>query len=113
MGQLEFKMRKKFTLNQATEETRKVASKMPIKYPIHARLADLIEEVGELANAIQVEEGYKSKKRKKSDLINSVCDVLYSVFLVASHYNIDLDKEYPLVLKEIDERRKNGGFDHE
>ncbi len=103
----------KFTLNQAIKETREVASQMPIKYPIHARLVDLIEEVGELANAIQVQEGYKSKKRKKSDLVNSVCDVLYSIFLVASHYNVDLDKEYPLVLQEIDERRKSGAFDHE
>lgn len=103
----------KLTLNQAVKETQECYSRFPQKWPIHARLADLMEEVGELANAIQVQEGYKSKKRKKSDLINSVCDVLYSVFLVASHYNIDLDKEYPLVLKEIDDRRKSGGFDHE
>jgi len=41
-----------------------------------------------------------------------VCDVLYSVFLIAGYYKIDLEKEYPSVLKEINKRRKEGEFDH-
>ena len=105
---------KNFTLNEAIKETKTVAKKIKNKnWTIHTRFVELVEEVGELANAIQTEEGFKSKKRKKSDVTNSVCDILFEVLLIADHYKIDLDKEYPEVLKEIDDRRKAGEFDHE
>lgn len=84
---------------------------MPSKnWTIHTRFVELVEEVGELANAIQTDEGFKSKKRKKSEVTNSLCDILYEIFLIADHYDVDLDKEYPLVLEEIEDRRKSGQF---
>ena len=99
-------------LNEAVKETAKVKDKMPGEpWGIYQRFNDLVEEVGELANAIQVKEGFKTKNRAKSELVDSVCDVLFSIFLVASHYNIDLEKEYPKVLNEINNRRKRGEFD--
>lgn len=104
----------KLTLNQAKEETKKQAAKMPSEnWSIHNRFVELVEEVGELANAIQTEEGFKSKKRKKAEITNSICDILYGIFLISDHYNIDLDEEYPKVLQEIETRRKLGEFDHE
>ena len=100
-------------LNEAVIKTKKVKDKMPGEpWGIYQRFNDLVEETGELANAIQVKEGWKTKNRAKADLVDSVCDVLYSIFLVAEHYDIDLEKEYSKVLKEIDARRKKGGFDH-
>lgn len=105
---------KTLTLNEAKTETKAVAKNLPSKgWTVHTRFVELVEEVGELANAIQTDEGFKSKKRKKSDVTNSVCDVLFELLLIADNYNIDLDKEYPAVLEEIDIRRKNGDFDHE
>ncbi|MDP2649643.1 MAG: MazG nucleotide pyrophosphohydrolase domain-containing protein [bacterium] len=90
---------KKLTLNQAIKETIKVASKFPNKkeWQVHNNFAAMVEEVGELANAIQVEEGFKSKKRKKSEIADSICDILYELFRIAKWYKIDLDKKYPLV----------------
>ena len=103
----------KLTLNEAKKQTKVVTDRFPHKnWTVHTRLVELMEEVGELANAIQTEEGFKSKKRKKSELTNSVCDVLFELLSIAEHYHIDLDKEYPAVLEEIDTRRKNGEFDH-
>jgi NTP pyrophosphatase (non-canonical NTP hydrolase) len=103
---------KTYTLNLAKKATKKVADKFNNKnWTIHNRLAELIEEVGELSNAIQTEEGFKSQKRKKSDIDDSICDILYELFLIADHYKIDLDKKFPEVLKEIDRRRNNGEFD--
>jgi len=100
-------------LNQAVKKTQNVVDKMPgDRWGIYQRFNDLVEEVGELANAIQVKEGWKTKNRQKADLVDSVCDVLYSVFAIAALYNVDLEKEYPKVLKHIDSRRKNGDFDH-
>lgn len=102
----------KYNFNQAKRDTKKVVEKMPgnKKWPVHARFAEMVEEVGELANALQVAEGYKTKKRKKSEVADSVCDILFELLLMAGIYKIDLDKEYPAVLKEIDKRRKSGEF---
>lgn len=83
------------------------------KWKAHNNFAAMVEEVGELANAIQVKEGFKSKKRKKAEIVDSICDILYELFRIAKWYKIDLDKGYPLVLKQIDKRRLNGEFDHE
>ena len=99
-------------LNEAIEKTKKVANKMPgPKWGIYQRFAELNEEVGELANAIQTKEGYKTAARKKSEVVDSVCDVLYEILLIAAIYNIDLDTEYEKVLKAIDARRAEGEFD--
>ncbi len=100
-------------LNEAVKKTKEISDQMPgEKWGIYPRFNDLVEEVGELANAIQVKEGWKSKNRAKSELIDSICDVLYSVFCIAAIYGVDLDKEYPKVLEHIDTRRKKGEFDH-
>lgn len=106
---------KNLNLNQALQETEKVCRKFPNpkKWGPHHRFAELTEEVGELANAIQTTEGYKSKKRKKSEIVDSVCDILYEVFMMASMYKVDLDKEYPKVLRQLEKRIKAGEFDHE
>ena len=103
---------KQYNLNEAAKDTDLVAKKMPNKgWTIHNRFVELVEEVGELANAIQATEGYKSKNRQKSEVIDSVCDILFQVLQIANHYKVDLDKEYPKVLKQIDTRRKSGEFD--
>jgi len=101
-------------LNEAVKETQKASQKMPgnKQWTAHTRFVELVEEVGELANAIQTDEGYKTRKRKKSEIIDSVCDVLWEILLIAGIYRIDLDIEYPEVLKQIDARRKKGEFDH-
>ena len=105
---------KNLTLNQAIKETERVCRKFPNpkKWTTHHRLAELVEEVGELANAIQTTEGYKSSKRKKSEVTDSICDILYEVLMMASMYNVDLDKEYPKVLKQLEKRIKAGEFNH-
>ncbi len=105
---------RKLSLNEHRDRTEKVTNRIPQNLPwtIHNRMVELMEEVGELANAIQTDEGYKSKKRKKSDLVDSICDVLFEVLNIAAHYKVDLDKEYPKVLKFINGRRKSGEFDH-
>ncbi len=106
---------KQLTLNELRDSTQSITQKMPgnEKWTIQNRFVELVEEVGELGNAIQTDEGFKSKKRKKSELVDSVCDVLFEVFAIAAHYKVDLDTEYPKVLKFIDDRRKSGEFDHE
>ncbi|OGD87249.1 hypothetical protein A2164_04350 [Candidatus Curtissbacteria bacterium RBG_13_35_7] len=104
----------KYLLNKAIKDTQKVANKMPGNkdWVVHTRFVELVEEVGELANAIQTDEGYKSKSRKKSEVVDSICDILWEILLIAGLYKVDLDWEYPKVLKQINKRRKAGEFEH-
>jgi len=73
-------------------------------------LTDLAEEVGELANAILTAQGFKSEKRKKSDMADSLCDVMFDVFMIAGCYGIDPGKEYARVLEDLDVRLKREEF---
>ena len=89
------------------EEFGKIRSK---KWTPEAMLVDLTEEVGELANSILVKEGFKNKKRAKADLMDSICDILFDLYMIAEHYGIDVEKEYLKVLENLQKRIKQGDF---
>jgi NTP pyrophosphatase (non-canonical NTP hydrolase) len=101
-------------LNEAIKETKKVCSSIPTpngkEWDAKTRFIDLVEEVGELANALLLEHGDKSEKRRRAELVDSVCDVLFDVLMLADAYGIDLDKEYPKVLEHLRQRAEKGGF---
>jgi NTP pyrophosphatase (non-canonical NTP hydrolase) len=75
------------------------------------RFMNLVEEVGELANAILCREKRKGAKRRRSDLADSIGDILFNLLILAKHYGVDLNKEYPKVLEDLKKRSKNGDFD--
>jgi len=62
-------------------------------------MVDLMEEVGELANAVLVREKFKSEKRKKSDLRDCFGDVLMDLIFLANYYEIDIEEEYNKILE--------------
>lgn len=101
-------------LNEAVKETRKVSDAIPTKsgkdWDIKTRFLDLVEEVGELANALLLEHEDKAEKRRRAELVDSICDVLFDVLMLADAYGINLDKEYPKVLEHIGKRAESGGF---
>lgn len=71
-------------------------------------MADLMEEVGELSNAVLVQEKFKSEKRKKADLKDSVADVLFDLILIANYYNINIKEEFMKMIEELKERIDSG-----
>ncbi len=73
-------------------------------------MLDLMEEVGELANAILVKEEYKSVKREISGLRDSIADVLYALVRLANFYKINIKDEYMKMLKELRNRIDKGEF---
>ncbi len=101
-------------LNEAVTQAKKVVESIPTKsgknWDKKTRFIDLVEEVGELANAILLEEGDKFETRRRAELIDSICDVLMDILLLAGDYGIDLDKEYSKVLEDIEKRNKKGEF---
>ena len=74
------------------------------------RFIDLVEEVGELANAMLAERGAKHEKRKKADIDDSLCDILFNLIVLADNYGIDLKEAYHRMLDELEERIRNRDF---
>jgi NTP pyrophosphatase (non-canonical NTP hydrolase) len=101
------------SLNQLVTQTKNLVKKFPgPHWNPEVRFVDLVEEIGELANAILVKENHKSKKRQRAELADSLCDCLFNIFMLAEHYKIDLDQEYQQIMKQVSERIKKGDFKH-
>lgn len=101
------------SLNQLVIQTKNLVKKFPgPHWNPETRFVDLVEEIGELANAILVKENKKSKQRQKSEIADSLCDSIFNIFMLADIYKVDLDKEYQQVLKQVEKRIKAGKFEH-
>lgn len=102
-------------INQ-TKELNQVFSKRSRKLTIDERMLDLMEEVGELAQAILIVEKKKltsdpAKQRTKADIANALGDILFDLVLVADEYQLDVFAEYDKVLEELRQRTESGEFD--
>ena len=79
-------------------------------------MLDLMEEVGELAQAILIVEKKKltsdpAKQKTKADIANALGDIMFDLVLLADDYKLDLFTEYAKVLKELHDRTQAGEFD--
>lgn len=103
------------SLKQLTAKTIVVNKKFKNwrKWDKKTRFINLVEEIGEIANAILVEEGKKPKRTlfKGNSLIDALCDTLYDLLVLAHQYGVDLEKEYLKMLKKLERRIKSGEFD--
>jgi len=99
-------------LGKLTDKTIRITKKFPIKWNKKTRFIDLVEEIGEIANAILVKEGQKPKKtlHEGNSLPDALCDTFYDLLLISYQYGIDLEKEYLVMLKRLEKRIKAGEF---
>lgn len=79
-------------------------------WTVQSRVLNLVEEVGELCNAILITEGYKPEKRRKSQITDSLCDILYNLLALSNQYKLDLDSEYLKMLDQLSVRINNKEF---
>jgi len=59
-------------------------------------VTDLLEEAGEVAGVVKGLEGFKSseKTRTKEMLAAELSDLLYIIFVLAEHYEINLGEKF-------------------
>ncbi|MCD6514007.1 MAG: nucleotide pyrophosphohydrolase [Candidatus Asgardarchaeum sp.] len=78
-------------------------------WPPLAQLADLVEEIGELARIINTLENIKKPKpgEKINELEMEMGDVLFSLICLANYYKVDLAKALLKVIKKYDTRDFN------
>lgn len=69
----------------------------------------LMEEVGELARAINHKFGEKRKKPKEAEkeISSELADVLYDIICIANCLNIDLEKALRNIIKKYEKRDKH------
>ncbi|MCX7831681.1 MAG: hypothetical protein N2440_02130 [Actinobacteria bacterium] len=84
-----------------------------VKWGPEEFMIDLVEEIGELANALLVEQGHKFKSRKKSDLDDAFFDVLFDLLMLAFTMKVDLDQAFERGLEEFRLRIQKGEFDEQ
>ncbi len=101
---------------EIVKKTKELDSMFKQRFDTRDRALDLVEEVGELAQAMQIFEKRKltndpSKRRSKKDLADALADILYDVILLAGQYEINLEKEYIEMLERLKERVGRGEFD--
>lgn len=87
-------------------------------YDKRSRIIDLVEEIGELAQAVHIVEGYKftnnpAKQKSVEDVADGICDILYELILLSLDYDIDLEAEYQKMIDHLSYRVRTGEFDHQ
>ncbi len=100
------------------DNTRKIVETFPQKMGVEERFIDLVEEVGELAQAILITRGKKytndpRKQKTIEDVADALSDILFNLIVLADGLEIDLEREYQQMLKRLQERLDKGEFKNE
>jgi NTP pyrophosphatase (non-canonical NTP hydrolase) len=94
------------TLKQLIDEVLEAGAKFPNKWDVKTHYIDLVEEVGELGNAILVESGDKSSKRQRAELEDSFADILFELIMLADEANVNLEQVLTKMLDELKIRQE-------
>ncbi|MFC1654081.1 hypothetical protein ACFL1M_04505 [Patescibacteria group bacterium] len=97
------------------DKTRDLNKKFKKSFSKQDRMMDLMEEVGELSQAMLIVDGKKltndpKKQKTRKDIADALCDVLYDLVLLTDDYEIDLGKEYKQMLERLEKRIDKGEF---
>jgi len=69
-------------------------------------VTDILEEAGEVASIVKGLEGYKppEKPKTKEMLVTELSDLLYGMFVLAEHYNLNLEESFVKTVKGYRQR---------
>lgn len=100
------------TFQQLINEVIEVGKKFPNKWDLKTHYIDLVEEVGELGNAVLIKTGSKSNKRQRAELNDSFADVLFELILMSDEAEVNLEEVLTQMLKELKVRQENKEYDN-
>ena len=84
------------------------AKRSPITPSTELQLLYIIEEFGEVAEAIRKSGGAKERKDTSVDLGSELADLLISITTLANNFDIDLEREVKGFQSRITERHARG-----
>lgn len=67
-------------------------------------MAGFVGDVGDLSKIIMAKHGLREMENIDTKLAHELSDCLWAVLVLASKYNIDLQKEFQKTMDELDER---------
>ena len=102
-------------MKKLVDETKRIANGFGKIFDKRDRMLDLVEEVGELAQAMLIVDGRKvtsdpDKKRTVVDVADALADILFDLIMLADDYGIELEEEYVGMLDRLEKRIKRGEF---
>lgn len=101
-------------LQDIVARTIKVNNRFKAHFGKQGRAMSLVSEVGELMDAMLEYEGGKEKgdrdSKSKEEVADALCDILYNVFVLSNHYEINLTEEYNKMIDEVEKRFEKGEF---
>ena len=95
------------TFKQLIDEVLEAGERFPNKWDLKTHYIDLVEEVGELGNAILIAAGDKSSKRQRAELDDSFADILFELIMLADEAKVDLEQVLTKMLQELKVRQEN------
>lgn len=75
---------------------------------VELQLLYIIEELGEVAEAIRKNNSAKPRTDKKVDLGSELADLIISIVTLSNHFDIDLTKEIELFQERMKQRHSVG-----
>ena len=75
---------------------------------VELQLLYIIEELGEVAEAIRKSNGSKDRKTNSVDLGSEIADLIISIVTLSNNFNVDIDKEIELFKERILKRHQDG-----
>ena len=80
---------------------------------IEATLVELLAECGTLADYVMQKEGYRKPRDGNEiadeELGDAISDIMFILFMIAEHFNIDMDKAYANMLAVTDGKLRKRG----
>lgn len=100
----------KLTINQIQEISKDWIKEKGFKWSSYAEYCHLVEEVGELGEAIVVKHGERESgsgdegKADHDNIEEEVGDILFSTVVIANRYNLDLQKVFNKTIERYDNK---------
>ena len=73
------------------------------------QLLYLLEEIGEIAEAIRKVNGHKNRTEESPDIGSEIADAIIALITIANEYNVDLELEMHNFQERL-QKRHNQGF---
>jgi NTP pyrophosphatase (non-canonical NTP hydrolase) len=87
------------------EDWRKRSKHQPT---VELQLLYIIEELGEVAEAIRKQDGKKDRKQSEVDLGSEMADLVISIMTLANHFEVNIDDEVKKFQERITKRHSEG-----
>lgn len=75
---------------------------------VELQLLYIMEELGEVAEAIRKKDGKKDRKQSELDLGSEMADLVISIMTLANHFEVNIDEEIKRFQERITKRHSEG-----